>query len=213
MSQHSSLADRAYAELRSAIVSRRLAPGSALVEAELAAMLGISRTPVREALRRCELEGYLQRDANGRLVIDLPTPAEVARLFEVRELVECYAVRLAAERISDAELEQLDRLVAEDLDALRARDADRLAELNGAIHNTLFEASRNRTLCELIGALQGRAHGLEAFAVGDSADRERFVADHRRLVELLRASDGDAAVTLMRSHLRHARELLLTDSS
>src|SRR6202008_907717 len=101
-----------------------------VVEAELAAMLGVSRTPVREALRRCELEGYLARDKAGRLVVSRPTPEEIRQLFLVRELLEGYAARKAAQRISTAELAHLDELVQNDLDALRQDATDRLAAIN-----------------------------------------------------------------------------------
>lgn len=204
-----SLADRAYTELRSAIMDRRLAPGSAIVEAELAEMLGVSRTPVREALRRCELEGYLTRHENGRLVVELPTAEMVEQLFVVRVMIEDYAVRQAATRISEAELASLDDLVTEDFEALGRPRTERLAEINGEIHGTILGASRNRTLVALMRSFQGRPHGLSSFAVGDHDDRKRFVEDHRKLVQLLRDGDADGAGSLIREHLNHARHVII----
>jgi DNA-binding GntR family transcriptional regulator len=203
------LADRAYRELRSSIVAGRLEPGSPIVEADLAALLGVSRTPVREALRRCELEGYLGRHGNGRLEVVAPTREMVEQLFDVRIMVEVYAARLAAERISDAELARLEALVEEDFRALGRPHSDRLAELNGEIHGTVLEASRNRTLVLIMRSFEGRPHGLQVFAVGDPEHRRRFVADHRNLVSLLRDGDVDGAAHLIRSHLERAREVLL----
>jgi DNA-binding GntR family transcriptional regulator len=204
-----SLADQAYGELRSAIATGGLAPGSPIVEAALAAMLNISRTPVREALRRCELEGYLRREAGGRLVVHRPTPTAMRGLFFVREQLETYAVRLAAERISDAELDQLGELVAADQRAHRADDINGLASLNESIHGLIITASRNRTLDALMSGLPGRAYGMRTFAVGTLEDRARFVEDHGRLAELLRQGDADAADALMRAHLGAACDLLL----
>jgi DNA-binding GntR family transcriptional regulator len=211
MNSSTSLADRAYGELRSAIVNRRLTPGAAIVEADLAEMLGISRTPVREALRRCELEGYLVRAANGKRTVSLPTVEMVEQLFVIRIMIEEYGVRLAATRISDAELARLDQLVEEDFQALDQPRTDRLAELNGEIHGIIVEASRNRTLSALMRSFQGRPHGLRVFAVGDLGDRQRFVEDHRRLVGLLRDGDAEGAATVIRAHLEHAREVLIGD--
>jgi DNA-binding GntR family transcriptional regulator len=204
-----SLADRAYRELRSAIVDQRLEPGKAIVEAELAEMLGVSRTPVREALRRCELEGYLTREKNNRLVIALPTAEMVDQLFVLRTKIEVYAVRHAAVRISDAELARLDDLVRQDYEALSKPQTRKLAELNGEIHGTILKASRNRTLEALMRSFQGRPHGLRVFAVGTLEDRKQFVADHSRLVDLLRDGDADRACELVRTHLERARELLI----
>jgi DNA-binding GntR family transcriptional regulator len=203
-----SLADQVYAELRSAIASGDLTPGSPVVEAALAAMLSVSRTPVREALRRCELEGYLMRDSGGRLYVYRPTAEEMRQVFVCRELLETYALRLAVERISDEELARLDELVAADRRALEADAMDDLAALNEQIHGLLVTASRNRTLESLMHGLTGRAYGLRMFAVGGADERARFVDDHARLARLVRDGDAAAGEALIRSHLAAARDLL-----
>jgi DNA-binding GntR family transcriptional regulator len=204
-----SLADHVYAELRSAITGGALAPQSPLVESSVAGMLGVSRTPVREALRRCELEGYLKRDSGGRLVVHRPTVEQMCDVFLCRDLLETYAVRLAAERISDDELDRLDELVAADRRALTANAMEDLASLNEQIHGLIVRASRNRTLEAMLSGLPGRAYGLNTFAVGTEQDRARFVDDHGRLAELLRVGDADAAESLIRAHLEAARDLLV----
>lgn len=211
MTGSSSLADRAYRELRAAILERRLAPGSAVAEAGLAEMLGISRTPVREALRRCEVEGYLVRGANGTRTVSLPTIEVVEQLFVVRTMIEEYAARLAARRISDQELDRLDQLVEEDFQALEEPRVERLAELNGEIHGIVLAASRNRTLGALMRSFQGRPHGLWVFTVGDRADRRRFVEEHRQLAAALRDGGPEASAAIIRGHLEHARRVLIGD--
>jgi DNA-binding GntR family transcriptional regulator len=204
-----SLADQVYAELRSAIAGGALPLRSPVVESAVAAMLNVSRTPVREALRRCELEGYLKREPGGHLVVQRPTVEQMRDVFLCRELLETYAVRLAAERISDEELDRLDELIAADRRALAANAMEDLASLNEQIHGLTVRASRNRTLEAMLSGLPGRAYGLHTFAVGTEQDRARFVADHGQLAELLRDGDGDAAETLVRAHLETARDLLV----
>lgn len=205
----SSLADAAYAELRSAIVGGRLSPGAAVVETELAQMLGVSRTPVREALLRLELEGYLVRQAGGRLVVHAYTRKEILDMFLVRETLEGHAARMAASRISDAELEELEGILDEDVEAFRHHRIDQLAVLNDRIHGLIIEASRNRTLRELVGDLRERGHGLALFAVGGGQDQHRFVEEHTAMGRLLREGDGESLEALMRAHVRHARDMLL----
>lgn len=204
-----SLAEHAYRQLRAEIVSGRMAPGQAVLEVEVGASLRMSRTPVREALVRLELEGYLARDEASRLVVHRLSRREVAEIFTLRELLECEAIRLAASRISDAELERLGELVARDRIALRRRRLDELAKLNEQIHGVIMIASRNRTLTDLLENLRGRIFGISAFAVGSLDDQEHFVEDHATLLELLRDGDYESAVTLMRDHLGRARSLLL----
>jgi GntR family transcriptional regulator, rspAB operon transcriptional repressor len=204
-----SLADQAYQELRSAIAGERLTPGTVLVEGELASMLGASRTPIREALRRCEMEGYARRDEDGTLVVARPTARETAQLFFVRELLECYAVHLAASRISDDELDRLDGLVADDQRALRRRQVDQLAHINEQIHSLLIHASRNRTLERLTRTVRARAAAARLFAVGSAAQRNQFVDDHASMAALLRDGDAEAAESVLRGHLRRVEGLLL----
>jgi DNA-binding GntR family transcriptional regulator len=165
-----SLGEQAYEELRSAIVTQRLPSGTPLVEADVTTSLGVSRTPVREALRRLELEGYLERDDSSRLFVRRMTVEQLDEAFVVRELLEAFATRLAAERIADAELERLDILLAADVAALEAGDVEELARLNEQIHGVVREASRNRTLSQVLRALRGRVFGLTAFAVGSTDD-------------------------------------------
>jgi DNA-binding GntR family transcriptional regulator len=203
-----SLGEQAYEELRSAIVTQRLPSGTPLVEADVTTSLGVSRTPVREALRRLELEGYLERDDSSRLFVRRMTVEQLDEAFVVRELLEAFATRLAAERIADAELERLDILLAADVSALEAGDVEELARLNEQIHGVVLEASRNRTLSQVLRALRGRVFGLTAFAVGSRDDQEAFVEEHRTLVRLLADGDGEAAELLIRSHLRRAHDVL-----
>jgi DNA-binding GntR family transcriptional regulator len=202
------LGEQAYEELRSAIVTQRLPRGATLVEADLVGSLGVSRTPVREALRRLELEGYLERDESGRLFVQRLSPDDLDEAFVVRELLEAFAARLAADRISDAELARLESLLASDLSALARGDVDELERLNEQIHGLVLEASRNRTLCEILRTLRGRVYGLTAFAVGGPDDQRAFVDEHRQLARLLADGDGEAAEALVRRHLRRARALL-----
>jgi DNA-binding GntR family transcriptional regulator len=204
-----SLADRAYHELRTAIIAGRISPGDAVLEVEVGSAMRMSRTPVREALLHLELEGYLVRDDASRLVVHRPSAREVAEMFLVRELLEGEAVRLAASRISHEELARLEELIKTDRRALRRRRFDELAEINEQIHGLIMVASRNRTLSDLLHHLRGRIAGLDAFAVGSLADQQQFVDEHARLLELLRDGDEEAAVALLASHLGRARDVLL----
>lgn len=204
-----SLSERAYQELRAAIIGGRIAPGEAVLEVEVGPMLRMSRTPVREALLHLELEGYLVRDGASRLVVHRLSAREVAEMFVVRELLEGEAVRLAASCISDEELTRLAELIAADRRALRRRRFDELAGINEQIHGLIMIASRNRTLSDLLRHLRGRIAGLDAFAVGSPDDQQQFVEEHALLLELLRDGDEDAAVALLGDHLGRARDVLL----
>lgn len=204
----SSLASQAYAEVRAAIIDGRLGAGSTIVEVEVASMLGISRTPVRQALRRLELEGRLERDERGRLFVHGLTRAEVVDLFTVRRLLEGYSARLAAHRISDEELERLERLLLADVEASRRGDAEGLAQSNERLHDLVLEASRSRALVAIVRELRGRVYGLNAFAVGGDEHRRTFLREHTLMVRLLREGDATGVERLIHDHLGLAQELV-----
>ena len=204
----SSLANQAYAEVREAIIEGRLPAGSTIVEADVAWMLGISRTPVRQALRRLELEGRLERDDRGRLFVHALTRREVVDLFTVRRLLEGYSGRLAAQRISDDELDRLERLLLADVEASRRGDAEELADSNERLHDLVLEASRSRTLVAIVRELRGRVYGLNAFAVGGGEHRRTFLREHTLMVRLLREGDANGIERLIHDHLGLAQELM-----
>jgi DNA-binding GntR family transcriptional regulator len=193
-----------------AIVTGRIEPGTVLSEGRMAAEFGISRTPVRQALRRLDLEGHIERDERGRPIVHALTDRELGEIFAVRELLEGFGARLAATRISDGELEQLASYVEQDWIAYRRGDVDELARLNTAFHGLIMVASRNRALVEIVDELQWRVVGLSAFAVGTKTDSEHFVSDHARMLELLRDGDATELEELVHAHLRTARHVLET---
>jgi DNA-binding GntR family transcriptional regulator len=206
-SRTSSRAAAAYNELRSAIVAGRLSGTGPLVERDLARSLEVSRTPIREALRRLELEGFIRRDESDRLVVHRPSSQELNDNFLVREMLEGYAAGLAAERISEDELDRLDTLIAADVEAAARNRIDDLAKLNDEIHELILVASRNRILVGITRELRDKSTNV--FAVGGKERQKRFVDDHAAIVSMLRAGSRDGVVAVMRQHFHAARDLLL----
>lgn len=206
-----SLAGQAYGHLRRAIVRGDLKAGRAVSYADVCEILRMSRTPVREALTRLELEGYLARDAADRLIVFMPTYAQVIEDFVVREILEVHAVELAATRVSDAELAQMDELLAADRAALVTESVDALAWTNNEIHDLVLGASRNRALIGLVQRLRAKVQGIHAFAVGSAEQQSSFVQQHARIGAALRDGDAQTAMELTRAHLRAARDVLLDE--
>ena len=198
----SSLADLAYERLTEALLSGELAPGDRLVQDALALRLGISRTPLREALQRLEREGTIRSaGARGHVVPEL-TAEDIAHLYEVREAVEGQAARLVAARAPDS----VDGIEAT-LRRLSAaagpggRDAFRA---NRLAHRAVVEASGNPFLLEVFDDLWGRSVTLQAW--GDyyasvPADID-LVTDHVDVLAALRSGDPDRAAAAMVAHVR-----------
>lgn len=204
------LSARAYEELRRAIVERRLTDGDPLGEDNLAESLGVSRTPVREALLRLEMEGYLARDTSGRLFPQRLTAKGVNDVFLVRELLECCGVQLAAERASDDEMEALEGVLSADFQASERNPLNQRARLNEEFHRVIQMASRNRLLADLTFDLGDRIPGLRSFVIGTPAENKSFVDEHAAILRAIRRGDGAEAEHQMRQHLHRARDLMLT---
>ena len=142
--------------LRDAIRSGILKPGERLMEIQLAEELGVSRTPVREAIRRLELEGYvIMMPRRGTYVANLSI-RDVNEVFEIRTSLESLSSGLAAERITDDELERLQRLLVQIGSYIEIGDMEKIVETDTEFHDLLYQASRNQRLVGIISRLRER---------------------------------------------------------
>lgn len=204
-------ADVAYRLLRERILQGSLAPGDSLGEVELAASLELSRTPVRDALRRLQVEGLVSQQPNhGARVSDWS--ADIAELYEIRMLLEGHAARRAATRLQPADLDRLQEL-CEQMEAEREgageRHVDRIADLNAEFHRIVLGAAGSARLSLLTGTVIELPLVLRTFRRYSGRDLARSFAHHRELVDAFRAADPGWAEAVMHSHVSAARAILL----
>lgn len=203
-----SLAEQAYQGLLTAISDGRLKPGQAIRETALAEELGISRTPIREALQRLARDGLVRLDArNGARVGELSLQ-EIRELYDLRELLEGSVARFAALNARELERQRLEAILAREAERLDNPVA--LAALNKQFHRTLCEAASNRYLTSAVAAfsttllLLGPTTLAASHRAGESHD------EHRLVVDAIAAGDADRAEHIMRAHIRRAREIRLS---
>ena len=209
--QRESLGETAYATVRRWIADGAIVPGSSLREVELAEKLRISRTPVREALRRLQAEGLVQRDPRGGYTLFEFSPDDLAQVYEVREALEALAARLAAKKRSRAQLGQLgDALDAMDAAVTRGDDNE-LERLANVFHETIAEASGNWYLQEALASVRGILERRRPKSGPYTVRRKSMQAEHYELYDALGAQDADRAEALMRAHNTHALDLRLND--
>lgn len=189
----------AYDQIKAAILEGRYAPGTRLTEDELAADLGVSRTPVREAVRQLQSEMLLAAVPRFGLTVAVTTMSDLEEIFEVRWLVEGYAARLAAKRITKGELLAL--ASASERIAEAAAAGDRAAVVRGNIqfHRQILDAAHNRRLLLVSRSLMD---ALE-FAIGRLrlTRTDGMVTEHGRIVAALQSGDADAAEAAAREHV------------
>jgi DNA-binding GntR family transcriptional regulator len=204
--------DRVYTRLRADILGGVHPPGARLGEAELAEQTGSSRTPVREALRRLEVEGLVEvLPHRGARVPDW-TPEDLEEIYDLRMLLEGAAARRAATRIEPKDTERMAEL-CDLMDRATAagdgQDLDRVAELNAEFHGIVRTAAASTRLVSMLNAVVQLPLVMRTFHRYSPDDLARSSAHHRELVTALRAADGTWAESVMRAHVLAAKAVLL----
>jgi DNA-binding GntR family transcriptional regulator len=190
------LADQAYIAIRDAIVSLELAPGAVIDERALIERLGIGRTPVREALRRLAHEQLVEVFPRRGMFVTNVDVRDLARISEVREALEPEAARLAAERATEAERDELAAL----RDSIK-RGAD-LMELDERIHRAIYAAAHNHLMEKTLGEYYVLAHRIWMIALDRNEALEEAVEAHRNLVLAIINGAGEQAAEMMRAHVQ-----------
>jgi len=195
-----------YEFLKSSVLSGHLNPGERLTEEHLAKKLGVSRTPVREALHKLESEGLIKPLETRGFIVSRDSKDEVEELFELRAILEGYALRIISEKISEEALKQLDRLVGGAEDALRRKRMEEVFKWNTKFHDTLHgivvDKKRLHRLLVNIRKYVLR-YRMDTLQYPDGG--KRAVDGHRKILLALRLKDPDLCERMMREHIQEAK--------
>ena len=199
--------ERAYEYLKSAILSDRIHPGERLAEEHLAKEMGVSRTPVREALHKLESEGLIKALETRGFIVSKDSREEVEELFDMRAILEGYGLRVISEKVSEDLLEQLNGFIEKAEDALRRKQIREVFKWNTQFHDTLHRmlAEKKRLHRLLVNVrkyvLRYRENTLQYPDGG-----RRALDGHRKIVMALRLKDPDLCERVMREHIQEAKE-------
>lgn len=194
---HSEIAER----LRDMIVSGELAPGMRIPEKELCERFGISRTPLREALKVLATEGLILHLPQRGSRVNLISEEELRELFPIIAALEALAGDLAARSISDEGLGQLRTLHSQMMDAFDAREHLEYSRLNREIHLAIFEAAGNRSLSQVYRSMELRIRNIRHTVRQNDDDWARAVAEHEELLAAIEARNGPETARLMQVHV------------
>lgn len=198
--------ERAYEHLKASILAGRFSPGERLTEEHLAKQLGISRTPIREALHKLESEGLIKPLASRGFIASQDSKEEIDELFEIRAVLEGYALRVICGRITDAVLEELEKAVEQAQDALARKSLDEVFQWNTRFHDMLHEliTDRRRLYQQMVTmrqyVLRYRKNTLQYPDGGG-----RTVDGHRKILLALRLRDPDLCERVMRDHIQQSK--------
>lgn len=198
------LSREAYRALRSAILDRRLPAGRKLVVRVLAEDLGLSPTPVKEALAALEREGVVVAVPHRGYHVPQITLPDVRELYALREVVEGLAAALAAERANDRLADQLDRLLARQRACVQTNDVERYGDLDLAFHRCLREASGSGRLSRVAESFDGQIRMLISTSAKLPGRLQASLREHVAVVRAVKARDSSAAEGAMRHHVRQA---------
>jgi DNA-binding GntR family transcriptional regulator len=199
-----SAADAAYLSIRSEILEGVLAADERLTEVTLAERLGISRTPVREAVKRLLIEGFLTRLPGEGLRVTGLNPDEVQQIFRIRTMLESYGARRAAEFASEADMAELHRLAAIMSDHTPPRapaDYETISEANTAFHRTIMQAAQSPRLAAMLSLAVNLGLVLRTYQMYSADDMIRQSRHHHDIAEAISARDPDWAEAAMTAHV------------
>lgn len=197
--------ERVLEELRERIVSGVLRPGNRLVERELAKDLGVSRVPVREAIRSLEADGFVVAQSPRRVVVRQLSRVDVEELFDVREALEVFATGLACQRVDPPALRRLKCEVTDAARALAAGNVAQAAEANLRFHQEIVTLAGNGLLLSMLHQLEDRLRWL----FRQNEDWHRLQEEHVRLYEAIASGDPERARACAAEHVRVNRALVL----
>jgi DNA-binding GntR family transcriptional regulator len=195
--------------LRQMLVEGRIAPGAKLNERELSELLRVSRTPLREAIKMLAAEGLVELLPNrGAIAVSL-TEADVLNTFEVMAGLEAQSGELAAERVTPAELAEIQAMHFEMMAAYTRRDLSTYYSLNARIHNAINDAAKNPVLSTVYTQVNARLQALRFRSNQDGEKWKRAMKEHEQMIEALAAHDGAAMRQVLLAHLRNKRDVVL----
>lgn len=195
--------------IREAIMNGSLQPRERLMEIQLAEELGVSRTPVREALRKLELEGFIVMvPRKGAYVSDLSLK-DIADVFEIRAALEGLAGGLAADRITEDELEEMEHTLVEKANAIQNDDIDKLVEVDTKFHEALYKASRNERLFPIISNLREQIQRFRLNSLSVPGRKQESLEEHRNILEAIQARNVPLARQLAQEHIENAENVLI----
>jgi len=198
-----------FKSIRGAILSGVLKPGERLMEVQLAEKLGVSRTPVREAIRKLELEGLIvMMPRKGAYVADLSIK-DIMDVLEIRTALEGLASGLAALRITDEEVEELKLTALHFHQAIEADDFDRIIQMDIEFHDRIFKAARNEKLIQINNNLREQVQRFRIMYIRKSNKSKDLVEAHYEIAEAISKRDAEMADKLAKKHIENAEKYIM----
>lgn len=203
------LVDEVTQTLRNAILNGRFLAGTRLRQADLAAQLAISRTPIREALGRLQQEGLIELLPGGGVRVALLNLTEAVELYDLREVLDGLAARLAAHRAADGALGRIQKALGRMAQCLERKDPNQWFGAHVAFHDEILQASGNKRLQGLSAVVRLSIRHFHPLLLKTENRLEDAYREHRGIYEAIAAHDAEAAERFARAHIANAKDIVL----
>ena len=203
------LRDLVFNTLRQAILTGELKPGERLMEIHLADKLGVSRTPIREAIRKLELEGLVTMIPRRGAEVAQITEKSMSDVLEVRRTLDALCAELACDRISEEGLAALKDACGQFEQGVAGRDAQRIAQADVALHDIILQATGNQRLIQMVNNLAEQMYRYRFEYIKDSSQHERLVEEHKIIYQSILNKDKETAAAAARTHIDNQKKAII----
>lgn len=206
------LRDIVFEHLREAILSGKLEPSTRLMEVQLAEELGVSRTPVREAIRKLELEGLVVMiPRKGAYVADVSLK-DVIEVLEIRAGIEGFATSLAAQRMSDSEIVKLKEISNRFKKSLRDQDSEQMVQIDIEFHDYIFQSTSNKKLIQISNSLREQVYRFRKIYITEYNRSEDIIQEHESIIEAISKRNIMAAMENAMKHIELQQKFIVEES-
>ncbi|MEW5953738.1 MAG: GntR family transcriptional regulator [Bacillota bacterium] len=209
LDKYKPLREIVFETLREAIIQGRLRPGERMMEVQLAEEMGVSRTPVREAIRKLELEGFVVMVPRKGAYVAGISVKDIVDVFEVRAALEALAAGLAAERITGEEMEELERSLVQITELSSRNSIDDIVAVDTSFHDIIYRASRNERLIQIVTHLQEQIQRFRTASLSLPGRTKWALDEHKKIVEAIADRNVELAQNLARDHIENAEQSML----
>ena len=203
------LRDVVFYTLRQSILTGELKPGERLMEIHLADKLGVSRTPVREAIRRLELEGLVTMFPRRGAEVAQITEKSMNDVLEVRRTLDALCAELACDRITEEDLASLKQACDHFEQCVGTKDAKKIAQADVALHDIIVKATGNQRLIQLVNNLSEQMYRYRFEYIKDSSQHETLIKEHRIIYQSIVDKDKDTAASAAKTHIDNQKKAII----
>lgn len=206
-----SLGNRIFRKLQNDILNGKYSPGDSLTEMKLSKELGVSRTPVREALKQLELEGLVKvASGSKRIIVQGITEQDIEDIYTIRMMIEGLAARWAAEKITPEEAKKIKEVVEfEEFYTIKGGSTGNLLKLDSKFHDLVFQASKSKPLMHILSTFHHYVQSARGASFSTPGRAQKVFEEHRAIAQAIISKDPELAEKLTTQHVRNARDNLM----